>query len=731
MRLVIVLLISLVGLVNAACTKAQAEPSKVASKPAGPAAKVPGEGRLVLTGELAAVNAAVVTVPRTPNWIIQIRWMEVEGTAVKKGQKVIEFDSSSFANTLQEKELAFSESKAELARFGAESVVQESEKLFRVEERRVAFEKARIDAQIPEELRAKREHQDKQLARQKAESELQKAQEDLAAFRKANSAERSVKEISLSVTEREIRTAQEAIKALVVTAPQEGILLVADHPRDKRKLQMGDTIWVGATVMRIPNLSSLRVEALLYDVDDGRLMPGDTVVCSLDGFPDRPIAGRITDVAPVAQQPSNESLRRGFRVLASLEKTEPEWMRPGMSVKMEFRPKAAGSAEASAPPVLPPAPENAEEVRVKREDLVLGVEVRGTLAARDSDRIGAPPLPNVWDYKIARLATEGKNLKKGDLVVAFDTSKLVERLAEVSAQAEAARKQIERRDVELSLRRQEVDLGAAEAEAKRKKAGLKTDIPKDLVQAVEIRKAQLDLDLAEKEVEFLTKKLGASRQANEAELSVLKAREDFATKQVRDIKAAIAKMTITAPRDGTVIHLPNWRDEKKKVGDNTWPGERLVEIPDLTQMLVKGEVDEAEASALADGQPAKLHLDTHPDVEFDGKVASIQRVVQRVSVKNPQKVFRCDLTLDKIDPLKMRPGMRVRGKVETSRVVEALVVPANTIFLSASGAVVYRKKGGRAEAVAVTTGRRSGSDVEIRSGLREGDVVLRPKGASS
>ena len=118
-------------------------------------------------------------------------------------------------------------------------------------------------------------------------------------------------------------------------------------------------------------------------------------------------------------------------------------------------------------------------------------------------------------------------------------------------------------------------------------------------------------------------------------------------------------------------------------------------------------------------------------MEFDAKVASIQRVVQRVSVKNPQKVFRCDLTLDKIDPLKMRPGMRVRGKVETSRVVDALVVPANTIYLSPKGAVVYRKKGGRAEAVAVTIGRRSGSDVEIRSGLAAGDIVLRPKGASS
>ncbi|MEO6325815.1 MAG: efflux RND transporter periplasmic adaptor subunit, partial [Thermoanaerobaculia bacterium] len=591
----------------------------------------------MLTGELAAVNAAVVTVPRTPNWMIQIRWMEAEGTAVKRGQKVIEFDSSSFAATVQEKELAFSEAKAELARFTAESVVRESEKIFKAEEKRVTLAKAQIDAGVPEELRSKREHQDKQLARDKATAELAKAQDELAGFRKANASERAVKEISLSVTDREIRLAQDAMKALVVTAPQDGLLLIADHPRDKRKFQMGDTIWVGATVMRIPDLTTLRVEALLYDVDDGRLVPGDRVVCALDGFPARAIGGQVTDIAPVAQQPSNESLRRGFRVLVSLDKTESDWMRPGMSVKIERKPRGGSGAESakSASAVIPaPAPDNPEEIRVKREEMVVGVEVRGTLQARDSDRMGAPPLPNVWDYKISKMASEGKTVKKGEMVLAFDTSKLAERLAEISAQAEAARKQIERRQVELDLRGQEVTLGAAEAEAKRRKANLKTDIPKDLVQAVEIRKAQLDLELAEKEVEFLKRKLAASRQSNQAELAVLNAREDFATKQVREIKSSIEKMTLLAPRDGTVIHLTNWRDEKKKVGDSTWPGERLLEIPDLTRMLVKGEVDEAEASALADGQTASLHLETHTDVEFEGKVSSIQRVVQRVSVKN-------------------------------------------------------------------------------------------------
>ena len=49
---------------------------------------------------------------------------------------------------------------------------------------------------------------------------------------------------------------------------------VADHPWEGRKFQEGDSPWVGLTVMRIPELSKMRVLAKLMDVDDGRLAPG-------------------------------------------------------------------------------------------------------------------------------------------------------------------------------------------------------------------------------------------------------------------------------------------------------------------------------------------------------------------------------------------------------------------------------------------------------------------------
>src|SRR5688572_25278378 len=48
-----------------------------------------------------------------------------------------------------------------------------------------------------------------------------------------------------------------------------------------------------------------------------------------------------------------------------------------------------------------------EWVRATRGDLVTGFEVSGTLAAVSSDSLGPPPLPDVWEFKIAQLAPEG------------------------------------------------------------------------------------------------------------------------------------------------------------------------------------------------------------------------------------------------------------------------------------------------------------------------------------
>ena len=58
------------------------------------------EDRMVLTGELEALAAEQLRVPRTPAWTLAISWLAEDGAVVKKGEKVVEFDSTTLAESL-------------------------------------------------------------------------------------------------------------------------------------------------------------------------------------------------------------------------------------------------------------------------------------------------------------------------------------------------------------------------------------------------------------------------------------------------------------------------------------------------------------------------------------------------------------------------------------------------------------------------------------------------------
>jgi HlyD family secretion protein len=84
--------------------------------------------------------------------------------------------------------------------------------------------------------------------------------------------------------------------------------------------------------------------------------------CTLDTYPEVRFPGKVVDLTPVAQEPPGQTLRRAFHARIDLEKTDPEKMRPGMSVKVEVEtarlagallaPRAALDRSSSPPKAL-------------------------------------------------------------------------------------------------------------------------------------------------------------------------------------------------------------------------------------------------------------------------------------------------------------------------------------------------------------------------------------------
>jgi multidrug resistance efflux pump len=364
-------------------------------------------------------------------------------------------------------------------------------------------------------------------------------------------------------------------------------------------------------------------------------------------------------------------------------------------------------------------------VELRRDDLVIGVPVAGTLSSVQAVRIGPPQIAEIWDYKIAFMAPEGAPVRPGQPVLGFDTSELERQLLDKRAERDSAQKELEKKQTDLEIQRRDRELELAEAEARLRKATLKVDVPPELVASKELAKSREDLALARREVAYLKDRLHLEAVQGSTEVAALASKRDRAAVRVQDMEDAVRHMTVTAPRAGTVVYVATDEGEKKKVGDSCWRGQSVLEIPDLRRMEAEGEIDEADAGRVAVGQRVTFRLDAHPDDVFTGRVRAIGGAVQSRSESNALKVVRLQIDLDQTDPQRMRPGMRLLGTVEVERVPKALVAPVEAVFNRPGGPVVYRKTGLGSEEVRPVLGRHNDRQVEIKSGLKAGDRVSR------
>jgi HlyD family secretion protein len=360
---------------------------------------------------------------------------------------------------------------------------------------------------------------------------------------------------------------------------------------------------------------------------------------------------------------------------------------------------------------------------VRRGDLVLSVPVSGTLAAVDAARLSPPPVAGLWEYKIVFLAPEGTMVRRGQPVLGFDTSLLERTLLDKEAERDSAQKQLDKQRADLALARSDGRLHLAEADADRRRAEMAVAVPPELKSRNELAAARADLELAARKSEYQRHRLRLTAAAAAAQLRSLTEQRDRAAARVAEMRVAISRMRVAAPRDGTVVYLPNPNGEKKKVGDSCWRLEQVVEIPDLRRLRADGEIDEADAGRVAAGQGVTLRLDAHPEIAFTGRVAAIKTAVRQRAAALAGKVVQIQIDLPRTDPLRMRPGMRFAGAIELERAPGVLLAPLAAVRSLPDGPLVYRRTRFGAEAVRPRLGRHDDREVEVLAGLAAGDQL--------
>jgi HlyD family secretion protein len=289
---------------------------------------------VVITGELRAARGEELAVPRLPQWQTTIKWIAQDGTETKKGDRIVELDNSTFAANLDAKRQAVAQAEQQLQQKEAESKADTLDKQLDVERKRADYDKAKMEAAMPKEIVAQRDYNDRQIKFKRAEVELAKAVDVLKSQRTSVKADRDNLLLTLQKAQRELGIAERAIAELILRAPQDGIVVMRDHPWEGRRLQEGDAVFVGMPLAQFPEMSSLQVEADLADVDDGRIGAGMPATIVLDAYPDMTFPGRVSAISAVAQESSRTSLRRAFRVIVALDRLDLARMRPGLSARV-------------------------------------------------------------------------------------------------------------------------------------------------------------------------------------------------------------------------------------------------------------------------------------------------------------------------------------------------------------------------------------------------------------
>ncbi|MEO8504539.1 MAG: hypothetical protein ABI609_11625 [Acidobacteriota bacterium] len=295
------------------------------------------ERRLDVTATVRAERGESLTVPQTPAWQLSVRWLIEDGTPVAAGDRLAEFDNGQLAGDLDQKRTAAEEAEAALRQARAESAGKLDEAEWNVAKTRDELAKAQSQADVPAEVLPARAYDDRQLALQSTRAEAAKAEAALLRAKAETKESIGAAELARQQKVRERDDTETHLTALVLRAPRAGIALVQDIPWEGRRIQNGDALVPGLTVVAMPDLDSLFVVGSLYDVDQGAMHAGDPAQCIADTYPAEPFPCRVRDVAAVAHELSPQTTRRAFRV--ALDFTDPvaarARLRPGMSIRAE------------------------------------------------------------------------------------------------------------------------------------------------------------------------------------------------------------------------------------------------------------------------------------------------------------------------------------------------------------------------------------------------------------
>lgn len=292
---------------------------------------------LEIRGEIRPLKSIVLSSPMQAGEL-QIIKLAKSGTIVKPGDVVVQFDGSTLQRTIQEKQSELRQADAEIEQQRAQSRITEEQNATELLKAQYDLQRAKLDVQKGDTIPRIQLEQAK-LTVIDAEGRIKelaaKIKSDKTAAEAAIAGRLRKREKALA----DLARAQRGLQNLEMRAPAAGMVNVLPNPRSggffggsEQEFREGDRAWAGASVIELPDLSSIHLEARLDESDRGRLNPGQEAIVKVEAVPDREFKARIDSISVLARVDFSSGWPppKNFDLRLVLLEIDPR-IRPGMT----------------------------------------------------------------------------------------------------------------------------------------------------------------------------------------------------------------------------------------------------------------------------------------------------------------------------------------------------------------------------------------------------------------
>ncbi len=183
---------------------------------------------------------------------------------------------------------------------------------------------------------------------------------------------------------------------------------------------------------------------------------------------------------------------------------------------------------------------------------------------------------------------------------------------------------------------------------------------------------------------------------------------------------------ITAPAGGTVDNVTITAGMTLSTSDATSSSNRVAVVTSKGNILSTFNVSEVDVNRVVPGQKATITLDSISGKLFTGKVLTVDKIG---TISSGVTNYPVIISLDTKAP-EILPNMAATANIIIESKENVLLVPSEAINIKGNINTVRVLKNGRVREVTFEIGLSSDTQVEVVSGLSEGDIVITGTGAS-